>query len=582
MINKCILFKTLKVNKVFFEKINKLKILVFGILSLLIFTALFSGQKTIPPIDRDEARFAQASRQMVLSNDFINIKFQDEIRAKKPIGIYWLQSFAAKMFGYEDISSFRIPSLLSSFISIVFLTLITRLIFSFEQSLLVALFFGSSFVFVGEAHLAKTDSALLSLICIQQFLLLKIILSKKKSFKIEYVYPSFLWLVFAFGVLVKGPVSIAILFSTIISFCFFQKSINLLKSIKPVLGILICSIIIIPWFLAIQEATNGLFFQKAFNEDFFNKLQSGQEGHGAWPGTHLLLLSITLWPIATFLPSLILFCKENKNNLVVRFLICWIVPFWIMIEITPTKLIHYPLPILPAVTILTIGGLFQFKHNISKIKSLFIKNLVYFFSIFLGLGGILLGVIIFYISNNFEYQIDNHLFLSSILVLTITLLVFTISLILIFSKSGIFINYQNFISNIPIAIIALGALFHIINFKLIFPNLDYFYPSKIITKKIEKIKPDAVASAGYHEPSLVFMLNGNVLLSTPNEVAIFMAEGQKNVGLIEDNSLSEFLEFVDELSLKIVQKETVKGFNIAKGKHIKIHIFTNQTFDQFN
>jgi hypothetical protein len=153
------------------------------------------------------------------------------------------------------------------------------------------------------------------------------------------------------------------------------------------------------------------------------------------------------------------------------------------------------------------------------------------------LGGILLGVIIFYISNNFEYQIDKHLFLPSILVLTITLLVFTISLILIFSKSGIFIKYQNFISNIPIAIIALGALFHIINFKLIFPNLDYFYPSKIITKKIEKIKPDAIASAGYHEPSLVFMLNGNVLLSTPNEVAIFMAEGQKNVGLIEDNSL---------------------------------------------
>ena len=49
----------------FFQNINKLKILVFGILSLLIFTALFSGQKTIPPIDRDEARFAQASRQKI-------------------------------------------------------------------------------------------------------------------------------------------------------------------------------------------------------------------------------------------------------------------------------------------------------------------------------------------------------------------------------------------------------------------------------------------------------------------------------------------------------------------------------------
>ena len=40
-----------------------------------------------------------------------NIKFQDEIRAKKPIGIYWLQSFSAKIFGSEDIGSFRLPSL---------------------------------------------------------------------------------------------------------------------------------------------------------------------------------------------------------------------------------------------------------------------------------------------------------------------------------------------------------------------------------------------------------------------------------------------------------------------------------------
>ena len=115
----------------FLQNINKLKILVFGILSLLIFAALFSGQKTIPPIDRDEARFAQASRQMVLSNDFINIKFQDEIRAKKPAGIYWLQSFAAKTFGVEEISSYMFPSFLSAFITVVFLTLITRSIFPF-------------------------------------------------------------------------------------------------------------------------------------------------------------------------------------------------------------------------------------------------------------------------------------------------------------------------------------------------------------------------------------------------------------------------------------------------------------------
>ena len=104
----------------YFKDAVKLNILTLGILIFLILAGIFSGQNSIPPIDRDEARFAQASRQMAQSNDYINIKFQDEIRAKKPIGIYWLQAFSTKIFGLEDIGSFRVPSLLSSLISTQF------------------------------------------------------------------------------------------------------------------------------------------------------------------------------------------------------------------------------------------------------------------------------------------------------------------------------------------------------------------------------------------------------------------------------------------------------------------------------
>src|ERR1700732_4115530 len=50
------------------------------------------GFFNIPPIDRDEARFAQATKQMVESGDFVDIRFQDEVRYKKPVGIYWLQA----------------------------------------------------------------------------------------------------------------------------------------------------------------------------------------------------------------------------------------------------------------------------------------------------------------------------------------------------------------------------------------------------------------------------------------------------------------------------------------------------------
>ena len=48
------------------------------------------------PIDRDEARFAQATKQMIETGDYVDIRFQDEVRYKKPVGIYWLQAAAVK------------------------------------------------------------------------------------------------------------------------------------------------------------------------------------------------------------------------------------------------------------------------------------------------------------------------------------------------------------------------------------------------------------------------------------------------------------------------------------------------------
>ena len=52
------------------------------------------GLTTIPPIDRDEPQFAQATKQMLSSRDFILPHFGNATRFKKPVGIYWLQAAA--------------------------------------------------------------------------------------------------------------------------------------------------------------------------------------------------------------------------------------------------------------------------------------------------------------------------------------------------------------------------------------------------------------------------------------------------------------------------------------------------------
>ena len=104
----------------------------------------------------------------------------------------------------------------------------------------------------------------------------------------------------------------------------------------------------------------------------------------------------------------------------------------------------------------------------------------------------------------------------------------------------------------------------------------------MISKKINYIQPDAVVSSGYHEPSLVFLLEGNVLLSNPQDAALFLAEGKNNIALIEKRSLEDFLFSINQLNLKLEKADIVNGYNIAKGKHVEIHVYKNQTFDQSN
>ena len=80
----------------------------------------------LQPMDRDEPRFAQASKQMLESGDFVDIRFQDEARHKKPVGIYWLQSAVvavAEALGVPEarttIALYRIPSLFGALATVL-------------------------------------------------------------------------------------------------------------------------------------------------------------------------------------------------------------------------------------------------------------------------------------------------------------------------------------------------------------------------------------------------------------------------------------------------------------------------------
>ena len=118
---------------------------------------------SIPPIDRDEARFAQATKQMVESGDYVDIRFQDEVRYKKPVGIYWLQAGvvkAASALGYKGavttIWLYRVPSLIGA-IGAVLLTYWTALAFVPRRAALLAGLMMASCVLLGFEAALRQD-----------------------------------------------------------------------------------------------------------------------------------------------------------------------------------------------------------------------------------------------------------------------------------------------------------------------------------------------------------------------------------------------------------------------------------------
>src|SRR6516164_1021695 len=102
------------------------------------------GFFSIPPVDRDEARFAQATKQMVESGDFVDIRFQDEVRYKKPVGIYWMQAAAVKTAAALGLPNaqlriwvYRIPSLIGA-VGAVLLTYWAAIAFVSRRAALLA------------------------------------------------------------------------------------------------------------------------------------------------------------------------------------------------------------------------------------------------------------------------------------------------------------------------------------------------------------------------------------------------------------------------------------------------------------
>ena len=535
--------------------------------------AVLIGHQTVPPMDRDESRFAQASKQMVQTGDLVTIRFQDDIRAKKPAGIYWLQAISASVFGEDDIAPYRLPSLLAMLLTVYGTFRIARTLYKPQRAMLAAAACGGALIVCAEAHLAKTDSVLMLLCLMQQYGLMRVYRAWQHCRRLAYHSYLWVWLPMAAAVLVKGPVAPMLALTTIAALSAWHRNVRWLRMLRAGRGVLILCLVTLPWAVLVTLATDGAFLDIAFRGDFLSKVQSGQESHGAPVGSYLLLAAILLWPASLLLPRAISQMPLLLSHVESRFLLAWILPFWVVIEFVPTKLPHYPLPLVPAIMVLLVCAV---EAPLAGVANGGMRAVARRWLALAGEGvmlaaGPVLVACFAWAALTYGGVTGGRAFAFAMLCALLAALALW---------QGIVWHRQGGIRPVAI-VVAAGAVMNLVAIGGLIPSLSRIHLARAIDTAITEAGPPpaAMATAGFHEPSLVFHLGRDLLLVDGGEAALFLAEAPGGLAIVERDQQAAFLDMAGTLGLGVEAIHQIEGFNMSKGKDVLIFLYRADAFD---
>lgn len=327
-------------------------VLLFALLSFAI------GLAELPVQDRDEARFAQASRQMAATGDLIDIRLQDAPRHNKPALIYWAQSaaiWATGVSGETPIWVHRLPSFLAATMAALAMIWAGTPLVGRRAAVVAGIICISLYMLQAEARTAKTDAALVLSVILAMGALGRMWLDEGR----KWLTPLTFWTALAAGFLLKGPMVVLPVVGAILWLCVQFRSVAWLARLRPLIGGLWFALLAAPWFIAITIVTDGAFWGASIGTDFSDKITAGGEHAASPPGFYVLTAWLTFFPWSLLIPLGLIFAWSARKYPKIAFILGWLIPGWLVFEAVPVKLLHYTLPLYPALALLIAAALIQ-------------------------------------------------------------------------------------------------------------------------------------------------------------------------------------------------------------------------------
>jgi 4-amino-4-deoxy-L-arabinose transferase-like glycosyltransferase len=555
------------------------------------------GLWTIPVIDRDEARFAQASRQMFESAAFraedqkpefheggwAVPMVQDRPRLNKPPLIYWAQVASAWIFTGGDplkdaIWMYRIPSVLSSVVAVVLTWWFARSMFDPRAAWLGAVFLAVCPVVAFDAHQARADQLLLATIVATQGCLWRAWSGIASGRRGWLAWVLGFWVCTGVSILAKGPIGPMIAALTVVGISVVRSNWRWIWKLQPHLGVVIAACIVAPW---VWMVGNHVGWEKYFAiifDETIGRSMEGKEGHWGPPGYHTALSAVLLWPgsmmaglgvirawrkgFGTGVNTPVdgwrervgeMFMNGRKGRDAELFCIAWIIPAWIVFELVGTKLPHYTLPMYPAILLLSARMLLRaasgVRDEFSKVDRFgFVAWWVIGFVI---AGGLIGAITITYLHDTSSTQ---QMLVGGIALATMALTMIAIvrarPRIRLAWNRAVDLSLQRQIVMVLVAIACLGTFFAVLAPRLLPGHVTPEIARGIAAARSELKGTSDVPVTAYHEDSLIFAMRGGVLRMNPEEIPAWLDGATGRIAVVRVDQ-GEFYTLEDSMRLEI-------------------------------
>ena len=306
---------------------------------------LLPGTGTMPLVDRDEPRFAQATLEMMRRGEWVVPYFNEEYRFDKPVLIYWMMRVFYGAMGVHELSA-RMPSVVSA-VALAWVVLwMGRRWFSPETGFLAGFGLLTCVQMFLHGRSAVADLPMVVSVVLAQLAVFELLHAAPDPYPWRWFHV--LCLSLGFGFLAKGPVTwVAPLLTLLIQRWVLWRKPLPWRMLKLHLAVPMALLITAAWGIPALVKTHGEFLTVGIHTHLWKRGFDTFQGHGSFFLYYLVMALVSLYPWIALAGDGVAVLRRswNEKN---AFLLSWLLGTYVLFSFYMTKLPHYVLPAFPA------------------------------------------------------------------------------------------------------------------------------------------------------------------------------------------------------------------------------------------